>query len=119
MTEHEITKKQFLFFKKRCAYWVNKLGLVNWRIYYHHTDDVLNDGFADVTTNLRDRSASICLNVKINFQPTNTALDKCALHECLHILLRRMKDTLIDRNEHDYEDAIHEVIRTLENVLIK
>ena len=105
-----ITPSDYQYFKKRCAYWIDKLGLKGWSVYYGKGKS--DDSFAWVDLNSTARSALISVADKhpdwclIN---KRRQIDSSALHECLELLLVDLKGEERDK---------HTAIRTLENLLI-
>ena len=108
--KNHTSAQDFQYFKKRCLYWQEQLGLGQWEIYFSHID--LIDKRAISSWQIGARKATITLSVdwgedkEIN--PINDEqLNRSALHEMLHILLAGLESYcdfyaswLIEREEH-------------------
>lgn len=113
------TKQQFEHFKECATNWQQKLGLVNWALYFNHTK--LDGKYGETIWSTRDMAATIQFAKDWDtFRPLNDdEINKLALHEVLHVLMA----PLCSEAEYRYstseaiQSAEHAIIRALENVV--
>ena len=114
------TKTHFKFFKDQCEYWINEIGLQEWKVYYSHQSH--EDGLAWVMWDTEGRVATVGLSMDWpNLDPTPENLDNSAFHEVCHILLADLAD-LPKRTVHTETMSVqmqHAIIRRLEYLLLK
>lgn len=120
------TEQDFDFFCKSCQEWLDFFELNEWSVYYKHVEEKempIDNARAAVSSCLGDLIATIYLNKDWReCQVSNEQLNRSALHEVGHLLLRPLKAAGEARWEvrdcdHDWEE--HRVIRKLEHALIK
>ncbi len=113
------TKAHFAIFKSECEKWIDIFGLKGWEISFFHEE---LKGFRDAATeyHITDRYANIYLFPKLEI--TKIADDTVrlwAFHEVCEIFMGPMnanaKERFVSRAE--LNEALHAIIRTLENVL--
>ena len=115
-------KKHFEYFKKRCQHWIDFFGLKQWDIeIYHGTQEKGN--LAEFTRDYKNKIASIYLNKnwkEFSDKINKESLNKAAFHEVVEVLLCPLRDLAEDRawDYAEFDRSIHEVIRTLENVVL-
>jgi len=113
--DYTLTERHFSHFKMCCMRWLKLLGLSEWDVYYLF--ELREDMQAIVCTNYKGLKATIILSTKWNDinLPTDDALDKTALHECIHILLAKVEASAGDRSfsHTDFEMLEHEVVNRL------
>ena len=119
MKNYKTTNKDFQYFKSRCKYWIEYFGLKQWDVYYLHEEDKNN--FASCASHYRGKSVTIFLEIGWSIEPTKKALNLSAFHEVCEILLAPLFHIAEDRtyDEAEHVSRHHEVIRTLENVILK
>ncbi len=118
--EYKTNELHFKYFKGRCEYWLEFLGLKSWKVYYGHAD--CEGNLADCSTDYAGRAATIRLSKKWqDLPPTGKLLNECALHECLEVMLSPLWGHATARiwDKGEYEQDHHAVIRVLEKVLIR
>ena len=119
--KYKITDKHYNLFKKECAYWMQRLGLISWSVFYDRKD--LKGDFAQCKLSYSNRVATLSISTNFDVDETinlEEQVKRSALHECLELLLEPLYSSAADRtwNKVDYEKENHIVIMTLENVLI-
>lgn len=110
---HKVSKKHFEYFKGRCRYWKEKLGLTEWQLYFAFRKE--DEKFAWVNIRVSGRVATIGLNAEYADwlpKPDKSSMDKHALHEVLHILLAKLEDKAycyvsIDEVDRDSEEIVN------------
>lgn len=118
----KLKPKHYSLFKKEVSYWVKRLGLTDWEIYYGF-DDKDKDSFATVNWRYKARKATIFLHKNWDVPNVNIDIERqiktSALHEVLHILLARLNGLANDRtlDEIEYDSEEHGVINTIINLL--
>ena len=119
------TPEHFEIFKAECKKWIEIFGLKNWRIDYIHKK-LSSDSRAQTTFNCVSSIATIFFNTKPDeedeYKFTVETVKKTAFHEVCEILLGRLSLMVGQRyalHELDVEEATHQIIRILENVLWK
>jgi hypothetical protein len=113
------TKKDFALFKKECEKWIEIFGLKGWRVYIEHK--IPPKGKAWCELDLENRIATIIMNLDWDDDKCDYEIRKTAFHESCELLLGRMDVVSKWRHssESEIDEARHEVIRILENVLWK
>lgn len=119
---YKTTPEDFQFFQEKCHYWLSKLELNEWRIYFKHEKHPAEEGTkACVEWNLSGLAATIYLSPEWgDIEPTNAELSRTALHEIPHLLLATLRGLATTRHAvslSDIEWEIHRTIRKLEHVL--
>lgn len=111
------TKWHTEFFIKRVHYWQELLSLMDWRIDMF-TQDLGETVDAAAKVNFEGKCASITLNSKIGGKWTKKLLDKCAFHEVCEILLSQLAGyAKTMTSDTEVNERVHDIIRTLENVV--
>lgn len=114
------TKADFELFKKYCNEAVQKLGLVEWSLYYDR--DNLEDAYARTYWKLAAGAATIVLATYWDdLRPkTDEEIRRLAYHEVMHVLMAPLLAEAEDRytNQSAIDIAEHQIIRRLENILI-
>lgn len=120
MGTYKTTPEDFKIFQEEVAYWQKRLGLLDWHIYTRHKLMRENQGYC--YAHLQGRAATIYLSTVLhNYDepPGAEGIRQIAFHEVCEVLLVRMmicaQARYVTRDE--IEEAKHEIIRTLENVL--
>ena len=114
------TKKQFLYFSKRVKYWFEVWGLHNWRCDVTHSKEESNDVRATACWAKEHHACTINLNTDTDEKLTNLEIDRTALHETWEVILsdfRSMAEATFSQDVVD--EAIHDIIRRVENVVLK
>ena len=118
------TKKHYELFKSECSRWIDKLGILDYRVCYYHEDwsDSYGEARAWCRWNIEGRIASMCLNTNWKRdEVTISNIKRSAFHEVSHLLLGRL-DTLASARfvmPEDLKEEIHAVIRRLENLVFE
>jgi hypothetical protein len=115
------TPEHFKVFKEEFLRWRHILGLTDWEILFKHTSPP-EDSRAYVGYTTMYRCATVFLSpIWKNFDEPllDAQVRKAAFHEACELLLARLNILAQDRylREGEITEAIHEVIRVLENVL--
>jgi len=99
-------------------YWQEKINLMDWRIDIY-LRDLEKDTAAEVQMDFSSKVASITLSDTHPFPWHKKVLDRTAFHEVCEILLSELgyMATLYVKGS-EVEEAVHKVIRTLENCVI-
>ena len=118
-----LKQKHFDIFAEEFSYWIQTFSLNNWE--YHFTFGA--DGPDDTSRAhlYRDHVSRICL-VFLNdswdgTEPNEVNIRLVAFHEATEMLLSKMNDLANARefSKDEMEEAVHTVIRTLENTYFK
>ena len=118
--EFELTNDHFELFKEEFLYWINTYSLNNWEYHFYFGKE---DGGDDTARShiCRDHTGRICLvflnNMWVGTEPTEKSIRHSAYHEVTEMLLSKINDIAHNRefSKEELEEAIHTVIRTLEN----
>lgn len=117
--KYELKQEHFDIFIKEFNYWVNRYSLNNWEYHFNFGPD--GDEDSSRAHIYRDHPSRICL-VFLNShwdgtKPTTESVRHVAFHEAAEMLLSKLNDLVNSRSVlHDeLEEALHVVIRTLEN----
>lgn len=118
------TTKHFELFKSECEKWIERFGLLGHRFYFAHNDDK-NDALAWCVYPDRheDRAFTLGLTKTLDkdrfdgFEPMD--INRSAFHEVMEAFLYRLRNLAMCRfiTPEEVEDEVHNIIRTLENVL--
>jgi len=129
------TAAHFSIFKEECDYWIKKLGLLGYKVFYLHKDRDKDDedgkprGFANYNASVIGRNAVLCLSVNWDDEGlqeqqdgskiTEDKIRQSAFHEVWELLLHRLFHIASNRayTEFDFEEEKHNIIRTMENVV--
>jgi len=121
MGAYKTTPADFKIFQEEVAYWQRRLGLLDWEINTRHQKI---EGRGECWANLQGRTATLALGkVFHNYDepPGEAGIRLVAFHEVCELLLARMLICATARyaTRDEIEEAKHEIIRTLENVLFR
>jgi hypothetical protein len=116
---YELTNQHFDIFVEEFNYWVSEYSLNNWEYHFNFGPD----GSADNSRAhiYRDHPSRICLvflnNIWEGTDPSEISVRHVAFHEAAEMLLSKLNDLVNSRSviKDELEEAIHVVIRTLEN----
>ena len=119
------TKDFFPAFKDEAEKWVQRFGLLSWRLEIMCQDKEeepdLIDAKAICRAHKQGRIAEIILNEEWPdwAVPSEQDVRRSAFHECCELLMMRLEWLAFDRTttEEQYEEERHVVIRTLENAV--
>lgn len=115
------TKTDFEEFKGYAEKWRKQLGLTNWAVYYKHRK---TDGnYAEISLSIKDQIAAVSFGTDWNTDwriKDSTQLERCALHEMLHLLLIHFYHHAESRytTQEALDQSEHSIIRQLENVIL-
>ena len=99
------TKKDFLIFKKWFLHYQKFYGLTDWDVYFEH--GVLKDAYATITSDCMARKATVRFATAWPMRErTEMEFRRCALHECNHLLIARLR--WIGTCRYVGEEEIHE-----------
>lgn len=119
--KHLATAENFDYFKARVGFWLKYLGLdLSWRVVVELEKERCDEGFGYCSANLPGRVATIWLCEDWgDWEFTNKAIDRTALHECLELFMSPMHILATSRyvSKDEIEKEQHCVIRTLEKLL--
>lgn len=112
------TKKHFEYFSERVTFWVTALGLTNYEVDVEHEN--LKEGrLAEAQIGKFWATVRLAKNWATKPENIEEELERCAVHEVLHILLNRLFDLAQDRwlsyDTLEYENEV--VVRRIEGVL--
>lgn len=116
MPTHKTTPQEFQLFKETFLEWQTKLGLNHYNVWFH-LGWIGGCNAACITVSVKDKSANVWLNTKIEkieHIPENLDYASHARHECLHLFLRQLtgiknKNLLLEREE--------DMVRIIERLL--
>lgn len=115
------TKKHFELYKKSVAFWLDYYGLKGWEIAYVHKDWEGNMAYVEYDITGRCATFGLAVNRDKKFFSCPYSIELDAFHEVGELLLSQLThlcySRFIIREQIDIE--IHNVIRTLENVIFK
>jgi len=112
----KLKDKHFNIFVDEFNYWANKYSLNNWEFCFNFGTDYDTRAYI-----YRDHVSRICLiflnNEWEGTKPTERNIRLVAYHEATEMLLSKINDLASSRSvsKDELEEAIHVVIRTLEN----
>lgn len=114
-----MNKKSFDLFKKRCDFFIEKFGLVDWEIHIEKEIDLkesqrVENCRAFTSCSIEDKLACIVVSDVWDVELNNYWLSKIAFHECLEILFWSITEKFKSKNR---AEIIHDIIRVLENTL--
>lgn len=108
----------FELFKSECQKWIEYFGMKGWSIYFEA--NAANGNMAETRIGpLTDRCAVFCFQGSTD--PNFHDPKRSAFHEVCELLLFRLHDLAEARyvEEPDIHEAVHEIIRVLENTIYK
>lgn len=111
------TKKDFELFKKECLKWIKIFGLYSYETSFEH-DVCVKGSVASCEMNINARWANLGLAKKPSIS-SKESIKLSAFHEVMEVFIGRLRVCALSRfvNEDEIEEANHEIIRTLENVV--
>ena len=112
------TQKHFKLFKKECKKWIKTFGLLNWEVDFIHR--LSDEGIASTKYLYDNKWCEISLNKNwVNTKPTNYEIKRSSFHEAMELFLVSIRTIAESRyiKEDDIDPEIHNIIRTLENVI--
>jgi hypothetical protein len=116
------TNKQFALFEKEAQRWIDFFGLKDVEVFFQH-DEGLENSRASFQHQPVDRMAILYLSPDWDdMTPTDDLVRKTAFHEVCELLLSPLAlvaESRYNVNPTDVEDAIHSVIRRLENSVFR
>ena len=118
------TEQFFQAFKDEASKWIQRFGLVSWEVNFvllgddECQNETEKDGAALCSTMSLNRSCDIILRKTWGIAPTEYLIRRSAYHEVFELLLSRLGHLAFHpkASEDDWEEEIHVVIRTMENV---
>ena len=121
--ENLTSEKDFNVFVKECKKWIKVFGLFDWEICFEHFDNEDASALAACYYDVPGKSAYILLyqNFYEN-EISDSLLKKCAFHEVCELLLGKLKcycETDLKLTNNQIQEAVHTVIRRLENSIFK
>jgi len=111
------TKKDFEMFKKECQKWIDILGLKDWHIWYEHeqTDE---NCIAQYAEDPQARSLTIWFTTGLHSPLTEHDIKSTAFHEIMEVYMVDLRRMALESNSFkSVDEAMHKVVRMLENVL--
>jgi hypothetical protein len=111
-------KKHFEAFRAECEYWLNALGLKDYRVYYEFAE--VPNGLAGCQRDVEGRVCTITLNpFQENCSKAQVDVRRSAKHEVIHLLLAELAHLNGKRlvTEGQWDAAEHAVVRRLEKAL--
>ena len=117
---YKTTKKDFEKFKKAALKFAQKFGLTDWEIHVFHEEWGNEDSRAYNRCNYTGRVASISLAPEWNTRPVSGEIERTAFHEIFEVLLAPLTTCAFGRfvTEDEIDEAIHYIVRTMENVML-
>jgi len=120
------TPEHFEMFAAMCRKWLEVLGIRSYIISFYHKP---SDCFAKVRVRVNRRSARFTLAKYWPSAVTPAELERCALHESLHVLMAQLcaealpvdsaNDAALPANYKRIDREEEAVVVTLENVITK
>jgi len=115
--KNQTTSKHFEIFKKEAELWLERLGLIDYRVEFFHKE-ISKDALAVMDANIDGRVATITLAIDWSHERISTyQLKRTAFHEVIELLLARigyLGECRFLQNEEIPEEK-HNIIRRLEN----
>lgn len=118
---HKTTNADFKTFKKECEYWIDKLNLRCWKVYYRHEKSKeLPDTLAWIKSNWTGRTCAIGLNPDWGVHDVVCDFEVCrgAFHEVCELLLKNVVSIaqidICPTQKDELEACTHAVIRRME-----
>ncbi len=115
------TKKQdFHLFKKHCLFWIDKLRITGWNIYFKW-EKLEGNMVAKTSFRLSEKTAIISFGKKFDVGDENIeeTIERFAKHEIIHFLTIRLAD-LAERRQVRFEEideADEELVNELCNLI--
>jgi len=115
------TKIHYNLFKKECKYWIDRLKLDDWEVYFEH-GGASDNAFA--TTRLRSVGGVATIQLTKDWDMTGCddiedGIKKTAKHEVIHILLGRFSSNANTRcvTTDDLDESEEALVRKLEKII--
>ncbi len=117
--EYEATGEHFDTFKKEVEYWIQYFGMIDWELHIENTEE--EDALGTCYGSIEHKLAGINLSSVWDEEPTEIRIKQIAFHEVTELFLYPLRMIMYERivTEKEIENAIHTVIRTLENTVFK
>lgn len=113
--------KDFALFKETAQSWIERFGLKDWEVSFHHNDDIKDTRAACSCSDMKDRICYLYLSKTWQDQPTRDDIVKAAFHEVLELLympLRLYLSSLPGVSESFVDAEVHRWIRIFENTFL-
>ena len=119
---HKTSRLNFAYFKERCHYWIDRLGLRGWDwIILHEGDEGHRGTLAWFASNREARSVKIRLSRTWPMNPTKEELDKTARHEVieagLFYELKEMANDDFAYRRSEIDGVVHAAIHRIEHLI--
>ncbi len=114
-------KKHFDLFEYRLRRWIDYLGLKGWHTICEHGETNIDNAGASYSYELRARIVKfIFSDVVERGTDINKLAIQSAFHEVCELLLARLVTYTYEKDAkpEEIEDAVHEIIRILENTVL-
>jgi hypothetical protein len=114
------SKADFKYFKARCEYWIDYLGINDWNVNYAHTEKIdARAVFDPMNAGSVGRECYLALAIEwVKDLPINKeSLNQTALHEVVHLLLGEF--SCIAESRFITKDELHAAEHALVNRIIK
>ena len=116
MKSYKLTEKNFKLFEKRCKFFVDKFGLINWELHIlkqsECNDEDEGTSRAWTTASTGDKLAMIVINDEWDVEYSDYWLSRIAFHECLELLFWTIFEKL--KKDKRKDEIIHNIIRVFE-----
>jgi len=112
------TTKDFELFVNECEYWEKRFELNGWDIDYYHKKCENDNAIAEVSIDLKARSASVTFN-KLISNELKFNIKQTAKHEMIHCLIGVLSELGSSRyvTEDELIIAEEELVRKLEKII--
>jgi len=111
------TREDFVYFKKRCLYWIDRLGITGWELHWAHEE--MGGVRGQCAANF-DKIATLALDKTWDIEPTRKELERTAFHEAgelLLVLLDILARYRFSITESDLDKERHTIINRLASAL--
>lgn len=113
---YEVTAEHFKYYQGQVHRWLDFWAIKDWRIYFEHKK--LKEALAAYHADHSGKTLSIALSKSWNVPITKELMSKCAFHEVSEVMLETVSRWMTG-NRYDLEEAIHSVVRRLENIIFE
>lgn len=113
---------EYKWFEDEVNYWISKYGLIDWELETNlkQTEEGDSYGLGYCYTNFEHRYVELSLCTWWGeWKPTEYECRKTGFHEVMELLLARLKwigKSRFEVPEFSFDEEIHRIVRTLENV---
>lgn len=123
-TYKKTTKSDFALFQSECKRWIERFGFYTAKFYYQHKDvqdDLDQIAYCIFPHQASDRVFTIGLSRTLNFNFKSKHIKHAAFHEIMEAFLYKIRNLADSRylQPEEVDEEIHNIIRTLESVLLK